>query len=79
MLEVFFEFLEVELGGHDCVFQHFDVLGIRVQTAQFLKIVVELYFLEDFADEVDSADEAFHFGFESDVGVGAALSGVVLE
>jgi hypothetical protein len=69
----------MELGRHDSVLQHLDVLDVGVETAQFLQVVVELYFLQDLGDEVDSTDKTFHLGLQPDVWIGAAVPHIVLE
>ena len=40
----------MELSGHNCLFEHANVVIIGVKTSEFLKIVVKLYFFENFGD-----------------------------
>ena len=78
LLKIFLELFEVELGGHDGFFKHFDILSFGVETAQLLKVVIQFNFLKNFGDEINSADKTFHISFESDVRVGAALPHIPL-
>jgi hypothetical protein len=79
LLKVLLEFLEMELGRHDGFLKHLDVVCVRVKTVELLKVLVELDLLQDLGNEVDTADETFHVGFEANVRVGAALSHVSFE
>jgi len=38
-LQIVDEFLEVELRGKDCLFEHFDAFSLRVETAQLLQSI----------------------------------------